>query len=163
MPSWREAFALSKSEVNEQLPPGTVRILGESLGSMASRRSRRVHHSSLLQGIIANRVDRPDQRDDASTSTGDHIVKFPRPSSSARDPLNFPFWQKAAALLAVSVYAFVANFTSSVIAPVLQLWFMTFPTQPKTFSELSYIIAVSAKQYYCHADAILTRARRSAV
>jgi hypothetical protein len=48
-----------------------------------------------------------------------------------------------AALLVASIYAFIANFTSSVIAPVLQLWFVAYPQEPKSFSDLSYLIAVS--------------------
>ncbi|AEO67469.1 uncharacterized protein THITE_2051832 [Thermothielavioides terrestris NRRL 8126] len=108
MASWREAFALSKSEVNERMPPGTVRILGQS---------------QLTDG---------------------RLVRSPKPSRSAKDPLNWPFWQKVAALLVASIYAFIANFTSSVIAPVLQLWFVAYPQEPKSFSDLSYLIAVSS-------------------
>jgi MFS family permease len=79
----------------------------------------------------------PDRRDDDS-----RLVKFPTPSDDPRDPLNLPAWHKAAALLAASTYAFVANYTSSVIAPALQLWPATFPQEPKPFSELAHIIAV---------------------
>jgi hypothetical protein len=70
------------------------------------------------------------------------VVKFPKPSDSPRDPLNFSFSRKAGALLVASVYAFVSNFTSSDIAPVLQLWPAAFPEEPKSFSQLAYIIAV---------------------
>lgn len=70
------------------------------------------------------------------------MVKFPKPSNSPRDPLNFSFKRKAGALIVASLYAFVANFASSNIAPVLQLWPSRYPTEPKTFDQLSYIIAV---------------------
>lgn len=70
------------------------------------------------------------------------MVKFPKPSNSPRDPLNFSFTRKAAALIVASLYAFIANFASSNIAPVLQLWPSRYPTEPKGFDELSYIIAV---------------------
>ncbi|KAK4119831.1 MFS general substrate transporter [Parathielavia appendiculata] len=106
MAVWREAFALSAAEVDERVPPGTVRILEHT-----------ANHDS-------------------------HFVKFPKPSSSPRDPLNLPFWRRTAALLVASLYAFVANYTSSVIAPVLQLWPKVYPQDPRPFSELSYIIAV---------------------
>ncbi len=72
-----------------------------------------------------------------------HLVKFPKPSDSPRDPLNFSFSRKAGALLVASVYAFVSNFTSSSIAPVLQLWPAAYPQEPKDFSQLAYIVAVS--------------------
>ena len=71
------------------------------------------------------------------------MVKFPKPSNSPRDPLNFSFSRKAGALVVASLYAFIANFASSNIAPVLQLWPSRYPTEPKTFDQLSYIIAVS--------------------
>ncbi len=46
--------------------------------------------------------------------------------------------------MVASIYAFIANFASSVIAPVLQLWPTVYPTEHKEFSQLSYIIAVRA-------------------
>lgn len=85
---------------------------------------------------------REDQQEDSTSSISGHLVKFPKPSNSPRDPLNFPLWQRIAALLVVSIYAFIGNYTASSIAPVLQLWFSAYPQEPKPFSELSYIIAV---------------------
>jgi hypothetical protein len=82
------------------------------------------------------------QQEDSTSSISGHLVNFPKPSNSPRDPLNFPLWQKIAALLVASIYAFIGNYTASSIAPVLQLWFSTYPQEPKPFSELSYIIAV---------------------
>jgi hypothetical protein len=70
------------------------------------------------------------------------IFRQPQPSSDPRDPLNFPFWRKLVALFMVSFYAFVANFTSSGIAPALQLWNFTFPHDPRSYSELSTLVAV---------------------
>ncbi|KAH7263024.1 major facilitator superfamily domain-containing protein [Fusarium tricinctum] len=58
------------------------------------------------------------------------------------DPLNFPTWHKVAALLVASLYAFTANYTSGVIAPAFQLWPMIFPQDPRSFSELSVLIAI---------------------
>ena len=71
-----------------------------------------------------------------------HLVKFPVPSADPRDPLNYPVWQKATALLIVSIYAFVANFTSSIVAPAIQVWPYTFPQDPRSISELTRLIAV---------------------
>jgi MFS family permease len=83
------------------------------------------------------------QQEDSTSSIDGHLVKFPKPSNNPRDPLNFPVWQKIAALLVASLYAFIGNYTASSIAPVLQLWFSAYPQEPKPFSELSYIIAVN--------------------
>ncbi|KAJ4021401.1 hypothetical protein NW752_004409 [Fusarium irregulare] len=64
-------------------------------------------------------------------------------SGDPRDPLNFPTWQKIAALLVASLYAFSANFTSGVIAPAFQLWPMIFPKDPRSLSELSTLMAIN--------------------
>ncbi|KAL2204231.1 MFS general substrate transporter [Sarocladium strictum] len=69
-------------------------------------------------------------------------VYFPPPSADPRDPLNLPQWHKTAALIVVSLYAFVGNFTSSIIAPALQIWPMEFPQEQKTVPQLTYLIAV---------------------
>jgi hypothetical protein len=45
-------------------------------------------------------------------------------------------------LLVASLYAFVANYTASIVAPVLTLWPTVYPQDPRSFSELSYIVAV---------------------
>ncbi|KAK3897628.1 major facilitator superfamily domain-containing protein [Staphylotrichum tortipilum] len=84
-----------------------------------------------------------DNREDAASTQDNHIVKFPKPTDSPRDPLNYSFSRKAGALIVASLYAFIANYTSSIIAPILQLWPTVYPTEPKDFSELSYIIAVA--------------------
>lgn len=79
--------------------------------------------------------------DQSDSST--RLVKFPPPSSSPLDPLNLPRWRKAAALLVTSVYAFVANYSGSVVAPALQLWPAAFPEDARRpFSQLGYMIAV---------------------
>ncbi|GKU10922.1 major facilitator superfamily transporter [Fusarium langsethiae] len=69
-----------------------------------------------------------------------HILSL---TNDPRDPLNFPTWTKIAALLVVSLYAFVANFTSGVIAPALQIWPMVFPKDPRSLSELSKLMAIN--------------------
>ncbi|KAM5345101.1 hypothetical protein ACJ41O_010963 [Fusarium nematophilum] len=59
-----------------------------------------------------------------------------------RDPLNYPTWKRTAALLVAAVYGFVANYTSAIIAPALQLWPYAFPTDPRSYSELTTLVAV---------------------
>ncbi|KAH6670879.1 major facilitator superfamily domain-containing protein [Plectosphaerella plurivora] len=71
------------------------------------------------------------------------FIKFPRPSTEARDPLNFSRGRKIGALLVASVFAFVANFNSSVIAPALQIWPMAFPNDQRSYAERTYLIAVN--------------------
>ncbi|EKJ74968.1 hypothetical protein FPSE_04860 [Fusarium pseudograminearum CS3096] len=65
------------------------------------------------------------------------------PTDDPRDPLNFPTWNKIAALLVASLYAFVANYTAGVIAPAFQLWPMIFPKDPRSLSELSKLMAIN--------------------
>ncbi|CEI68314.1 hypothetical protein FVEN_g5516 [Fusarium venenatum] len=65
------------------------------------------------------------------------------PTDDPQDPLNFPTWSKITALLVVSLYAFVTNFTSGVIAPAFQLWPMIFPKDPRSLSELSTLMAIN--------------------
>ncbi|KAM0365339.1 hypothetical protein ACHAPK_009565 [Fusarium culmorum] len=65
------------------------------------------------------------------------------PTDDPRDPLNFATWKKIAALLVASLYAFVANYTSGVIAPAFQLWPMIFPKDPRSLSELSTLMAIN--------------------
>jgi hypothetical protein len=72
----------------------------------------------------------------------DHARGDVRHENDLEDAINLPRWRKLAALLSVSVFAFVANLTSSIIAPALQLWPMAFPQDPKSYSDLSILIAV---------------------
>ncbi len=69
-------------------------------------------------------------------------VKFPPPTADPRDPLNYSASRKAGTLVVAAVYGFVANFTSAVIAPALQLWPMVFPDDPRSYAERNYLIAV---------------------
>ncbi|KAK1532883.1 major facilitator superfamily transporter [Colletotrichum costaricense] len=113
MSGWKYAFALSKEEVARATPPGTARLIVEDESSGGSPRS-----SSSLR-------------------------RFPQPSEDPADPLNWAQWRKFALLLTVSLYSFAGNFTSSGIAPALQLWFKAFPTDVRPFSDLTYFIAVN--------------------
>ncbi|KAF4339646.1 HOL1 [Fusarium beomiforme] len=71
-----------------------------------------------------------------------HAIVSAHPTDDPRDPLNFPTWHKVAALSVASLFAFVANYTSGVIAPAFQMWPMIFPKDPRSLSELSKLIAI---------------------
>ncbi|EGY16859.1 putative MFS-type transporter like protein [Verticillium longisporum] len=111
MASWREAFALSKSQVQDASPPGTVEIF--------------------------------DVGDTEGATPNASIVLFPKPSADPRDPLNLPTWRRIAALLTASIYAFVANYLSSLMAPSLQMWPAQFPNDPQPQFRLTRLIAVN--------------------
>ncbi|KAJ3539170.1 hypothetical protein NM208_g5594 [Fusarium decemcellulare] len=73
----------------------------------------------------------------------DNYADFIQQSSNdPRDPLNFPAWRKLTALIVAALYAFVANYTSGVISPAFQIWPYTFPKDPRSYSELTTLIAV---------------------
>ncbi|EFQ36723.1 major facilitator superfamily transporter [Colletotrichum graminicola M1.001] len=71
------------------------------------------------------------------------FTRFPPPSEDPADPLNWARWRKLALLLVVSFYSFCGNFTSASIAPALQLWFKTFPSQVRPYGDLTHFIAVN--------------------
>ncbi|KAF5969530.1 HOL1 [Fusarium coicis] len=71
-----------------------------------------------------------------------NVIVSGQVTDDPRDPLNLPTWHKISALIVASLYGFTANYTSGVIAPAFQLWPMIFPKDPRTFSELSKLIAV---------------------
>ncbi|TDZ30159.1 putative MFS-type transporter [Colletotrichum spinosum] len=113
MSGWKYAFSLSKDEVAGALPPGTAKLIYEDESAGGSRRS--------------------------SVS----LIRYPQPSDDPADPLNWSASRKFALLLTVGLYSFAGNFLSASIAPALQLWFQTFPTEVRPFSDLSYFIAIS--------------------
>lgn len=115
MSGWGYAFAISKEEVRQAIPPGTVALIE--------------NHEKIS----------PDVEELHSEET----VRFPKPSSDPADPLNWALWRKAALLGVSSLYAFVSNFNSSVMAPGLQLWPKAFPHDPRPFSQLPYLIGTN--------------------
>ncbi|KAI3557096.1 major facilitator superfamily transporter [Colletotrichum abscissum] len=117
MSGWKYAFALSKEEVARATPPGTARL------------------------IVFFAVE--DESSGGSPRSSNSLRRFPQPSEDPADPLNWAQWRKFALLLTVSLYSFAGNFTSSGIAPALQLWFKAFPTDVRPFSDLTYFIAVN--------------------
>lgn len=81
-----------------------------------------------------------------------HVHLQPEPSADPADPLNFSMTRKITILSIMSIYAFVANFSSSVISsalPNLITAFATFPahgppTGLESFSTLVQLVAVNS-------------------
>lgn len=129
--TWTEAFSVSKTQLAVAAPPGTARIQGECLMSKLSC-------ATIILTLCSV--------EDDTTNDSHGVILFPPPTEDPRDPLNLPAWHKVVALVVVSIYTFVANFTSSIIAPALQIWPMSFPQDPKSVPQLTYLIAVSLVQ-----------------
>ncbi|KAH7134969.1 major facilitator superfamily domain-containing protein [Dendryphion nanum] len=81
----------------------------------------------------------------ASQSTHDEIRLVPQPSEDPADPLNFPMWRKMAILGCMSLFPFIVNITSASISSALPFYAAApiFGLPPKTFAQLSYLIAVN--------------------
>ncbi|KAK3066928.1 hypothetical protein LTR53_016502, partial [Teratosphaeriaceae sp. CCFEE 6253] len=122
MAGWGYAFSLSKQQVAEAEPPGTVRLMRHELHRTTSGRN---------------------QQDDT-------IQLIPPPSQSGLDPLNWPTWRKYAVLLTMSLYSGVASFGSAAVAPALPAFipqFLVFqehgPPIVPSFSKLTHLVAVN--------------------
>ncbi|KAL1957497.1 hypothetical protein VTO42DRAFT_5960 [Malbranchea cinnamomea] len=75
---------------------------------------------------------------------GDNIQLIPFPSRDPADPLNWPLWRKIAILFCMSLYAFVANFTSSSVASAFPIMATPLVFQPPvSMSRLTHLIAVN--------------------
>jgi hypothetical protein len=74
----------------------------------------------------------------------DRVARFPVPTSDPADPLNWETWRKISCLGTVSLYAFVCNFVSASITPVLPIWNLSFPQDPRPFDDLMRFVAVSS-------------------
>ncbi|KAJ9632339.1 hypothetical protein H2203_000744 [Taxawa tesnikishii (nom. ined.)] len=124
MSGYRYAFSLSKEEVREATPPGTVTLIDNELVRTVSG--------------VHNHEEK-------------HIHLQPEPSPDPADPLNFSKPRKYAILAAMSLYAFVTNVSSSIFAsalPSLITAWATFPehgppTGLMSFSTLTHLIAVN--------------------
>lgn len=84
----------------------------------------------------------PSDRGGGLEERGDHIWLVPEPSLDPADPLMWPNWRKFGALWSVSLYSFVANFTSSSVAPAIPFLINTFDP-PQSLPSLTHLIAVS--------------------
>ncbi|KAI4596955.1 hypothetical protein KJ359_004865 [Pestalotiopsis sp. 9143b] len=114
MSGWKYAFALSKAEVKEATPPGTVLLIE--------------HRGKIDQEVGGN---------------DDVTIRFPRPSADPADPLNWAPWRKHTVLLTVSLFALFSNFTSASLAPGLSLWPLYYPDDPRPFTVLARLMAVN--------------------
>ncbi|KAL3478557.1 major facilitator superfamily domain-containing protein [Aspergillus californicus] len=116
MSGFRHAFSLSKQEVRDAVPPGTV--------------SLSIHSHQILHG--------------SNTKHEGELILNPQPSSDPCDPLNWPAWRKAVVLLCMSVYAFIGNFTSSSIASAFPLYATPLAFNPPVaMGKLSHLVAVN--------------------
>ncbi|KAK5130175.1 hypothetical protein LTR08_002429 [Meristemomyces frigidus] len=114
MSGWKYAFALSKQQVADAEPPGTVRLVEHQLHRTRSGRNEQE----------------------------DHIELFPPPSRSPADPLNWPKWRKSAILSTMGLYCFVANFAVAALAPAIPIiQHQLLP--PKSLPTLTHLIAVT--------------------
>lgn len=122
--SFRRAFALSKDEVSQATPPGTVALIDNELVRTVTG-----HHEVEEK----------------------HVHLQPEPSADPADPLNFSMTRKLTILALMSVYAAVANISSSVLSsalPNLVTAWATFsqrgpPTGIVPFDNLAHLIAVN--------------------
>ncbi|TKA80577.1 hypothetical protein B0A49_00629 [Cryomyces minteri] len=115
MAGYRYAFSLSKEEVRDAQPPGTVLLVDHRLERTAS-------------GLGTHKVD--------------HIHLVPQPSHDPADPLNWPKWRKIAILLCVSLFAFVTNLASASLASALPLLAMQ-SAWPVTVAKLTQLVSVN--------------------
>jgi hypothetical protein len=84
----------------------------------------------------------PSDRGAGAEARGDHIWLVPEPSSDPADPLIWSNWRKFGALWTISLYSFVANFTSASVAPALPFLVYAFDP-PQSLPSLTHLIAVS--------------------
>ncbi|KAL4911355.1 hypothetical protein BDW74DRAFT_164877 [Aspergillus multicolor] len=116
MSGFRHAFSLSKQQVRDAVPPGTV--------------SLSIHSHQILHG--------------SSTKHAGELILVPQPSPDPADPLNWASWRKATVLICVSVYAFIGNFTSSSIASAFPLYATPLAFNPPvSMGRLSHLVAVN--------------------
>ncbi|KAF2218864.1 major facilitator superfamily domain-containing protein [Elsinoe ampelina] len=125
MVSFKEAFALPKSEVDQATPPGTSQLIDNELV-----RTETGHHEH----------------------TEKHIHLQPEPSADPADPLNFAQWRKYAILALMSVYAFISNTQSAIVSSafpkMVTAWAVFSERGPPTgivpFPRLVYLISVNS-------------------
>ncbi|KAE8149069.1 major facilitator superfamily domain-containing protein [Aspergillus avenaceus] len=116
MTGFKDAFSMSRKEVQAARPPGTISL---SIHSQQTTTSQ-------------------------PKSNGE-LVFSPQPSDDPLDPLNWPSWRKFVVLLIMSLYAAIGNFTSSSIASAFPLYAtpMAF-NPPVSIGKLGHLVAVNA-------------------
>ncbi|PSN61544.1 MFS general substrate transporter [Corynespora cassiicola Philippines] len=85
-----------------------------------------------------------DHRETPSDFSAGVLRLVPRPSINPADPLNLPRWRKIAILFCMSLFAFLANFSSSSISSALPAYASSpvLGTPPQSLSELNKLVAV---------------------
>jgi hypothetical protein len=134
MATWRHAFSLSKEELRDCEPPGTVRLIGTC---------------NAVGPIDANKTNTKSAEHELHRTTtgttvfdGDHILLLPKPSRSPADPLNWSRKRRWAILFTMCFYALAADFAAGAVASALPI--MEFQFVPHTsISKLSQLVAVS--------------------
>ncbi|KAB8265981.1 major facilitator superfamily domain-containing protein [Aspergillus pseudonomiae] len=116
MSGFRHAFSMTRKEVQDAVPPGTI-----SLSIYAQESAGRTH-----------------------LKNNGELVLSPQPSEDPLDPLNWPTWRKFAVLLVMSLYAAIGNFTSGSIASAFPLYAtpMAF-NPPVSIGRLGHLVAVN--------------------
>ncbi|RAR07511.1 MFS general substrate transporter [Stemphylium lycopersici] len=134
MTSLKTALSLSKEEVRNARPPGTATLVGKRHWQIISV------HFTLADGLPIEHLEWA-----ASQTQKEEIRLVPQPSADPADPLNLSMWRKLVMLAVMSIHPFVVNFTSSSISSALPIYASTgvFGFPPKTFSQLTYFIAVN--------------------
>ncbi|KAB8074420.1 major facilitator superfamily domain-containing protein [Aspergillus leporis] len=116
MTGFKRAFSMTRKEVRDAVPPGTVSL---SIRSQETADRARVKHNGEL-------------------------VLFPQPSEDPLDPLNWPTWRKFTVLVIMSLYAAIGNFTSSSIASAFPLYATPLAFNPPvSFGKLGHLVAVN--------------------
>ncbi|KAJ0422381.1 major facilitator superfamily domain-containing protein [Aspergillus carlsbadensis] len=116
MSGFRHAFSLSRQQVQDAVPPGTV--------------SLSIHAQQVAHG--------------SATKHEGELILVPQPSSDPADPLNWATWRKTTILVLMSLYAFIGNFTSSSIASAFPLYATPLAFNPPvSMGDLSHLVAVN--------------------
>ncbi|PIG88098.1 hypothetical protein AARAC_001570 [Aspergillus arachidicola] len=116
MSGFRHAFSMTRKEVQDAVPPGTIFL---SIYSQESAGRTHLKHNGEL-------------------------VLSPQPSEDPMDPLNWPSWRKFTVLLLMSLYAAIGNFTSGSISSAFPLYAtpMAF-NPPVSIGKLGHLVAVN--------------------
>jgi hypothetical protein len=132
MSGFRHAFSLSRQQVQDAVPPGTV--------SLSSKLSTPPPHPNLTLYLP---VHAQQVAHGSNTKHEGELILVPQPSSDPADPLNWATWRKTTILVLMSLYAFIGNFTSASIASAFPLYATPLAFNPPvSMGDLSHLVAV---------------------
>ncbi|RAQ46991.1 hypothetical protein AFGD_011285 [Aspergillus flavus] len=116
MSGFRHAFSMTRKEVRDAVPPGTI-----SLSIYSQESAGRTH-----------------------LKNNGELVLSPQPSEDPMDPLNWPSWRKFTVLLLMSLYAAIGNFTSGSISSAFPLYATPMAFNPPVcIGKLGHLVAVN--------------------